>query len=118
MRLQALLCCTAVCLHVWTVKANVEKTVFIGPSPATLPDVHGIGSGVDVLDPAHSTLLATRLPVHFPTAAAPRGLDSWYLLQGLEEGRRYEVRICWPATVCIRLSRFLCFPLDFNVFVR
>jgi hypothetical protein len=84
----------------WTVNANVEKTIFLGPSAVTLPDVppslddlhlHSLSS----LEP----ILATQLAVHFPSHSKPHGLESWYLLTGLEEGRRYELRICWPATV-------------------
>jgi hypothetical protein len=53
------------------------------------------------------TILPTRLAVQFPTEAVPRGLESWYLLRGLDEGRRYEVRICWPATVSLALSYYI-----------
>lgn len=83
-----------------TVTANVEKTIFFGPSPIVLPNVRpSLGElRLPVLTPSQ-TILPTRLAVQFPTEAAPRGLESWYLLQHLEEGRRYEVRICWPATV-------------------
>ncbi|KAF2688669.1 hypothetical protein K458DRAFT_293025 [Lentithecium fluviatile CBS 122367] len=86
--------------QLWAVNANVEKTVFLGPSPVTLPNVTPSLDDLrlDTLDPAHLAILATKLPVQFPSRSAPRGLESWYLLRGLEDGRRYEVRICWPAT--------------------
>ncbi|KAF1961502.1 hypothetical protein CC80DRAFT_402125 [Byssothecium circinans] len=93
--------------HALTVNANVEKTIFLGPSPATLPDVDDSPASfssklddlrIDVLEPIHSPILATHLSVRFPEERAPRGVESWYILRGLEEGRRYEVRICWPAT--------------------
>ncbi|KAF2854961.1 hypothetical protein T440DRAFT_199213 [Plenodomus tracheiphilus IPT5] len=82
-----------------TVAANVEKTIFLGPSPVTLPNVH---PSVDDL-PLHvlsplDPILPTQLPVQFPSASLPRGLESWYLLRGLDAGTRYEVRACWPAT--------------------
>jgi hypothetical protein len=99
--LAALLCAVT---QVWTVNANVEKTIFLGPSPATfsnarpsLDDLH-----LHVLSPSN-TILPTHLPVQFPTEPVPRGVESWYLLRGLDEGRRYEVRICWPATVSVAL---------------
>jgi hypothetical protein len=97
--LAALLC---VVTQVWTVKANVEKTIFLGPSPVTLSNVRPSLDDLrlHVLSPS-STILPTRLPVQFPTEAVPRGLESWYLLRGLDDGRRYEVRICWPATVSL-----------------
>jgi len=82
-----------------TVKANVEKTIFLGPSPVTLPNVRPSLEDLHLHVLSHTqTILPTQLPVLFPSTAAPRGLESWYLLQ-LEAGRRYEVRICWPATV-------------------
>ncbi|KAF2633188.1 hypothetical protein BU25DRAFT_452993 [Macroventuria anomochaeta] len=92
----ALLCIVS---QAWTVNANVEKTIFLGPSAVPLPDVrpslddlrlHSLSS----LEP----ILSTQLSVQFPSSTGPHGLESWYLLSGLEEGRRYEVRICWPAT--------------------
>jgi hypothetical protein len=98
MRVLAGLLC--VVTQVWTVNANVEKTIFLGPSPVTLSHVRPSLDDLrlPVLSPPNA-VLPTRLPVQFPTEAVPRGLESWYLLRGLDEGRRYEVRICWPATV-------------------
>ncbi|KAF2028595.1 hypothetical protein EK21DRAFT_69491 [Setomelanomma holmii] len=97
MRVLAGLLC--IVTQVWTVKANVEKTIFLGPSPVFLPNVRPSLDDLrlHVLSPSH-TILPTQLPVRFSSKSAPRGLESWYLLQDLEEGRRYEVRICWPAT--------------------
>lgn len=92
----ALLCIVS---QAWTVNANVEKTIFLGPSAVTLPDIH------PSLDDLHlqslsrlDSVLPTQLAVQFSSKAEPHGLESWYLLSDLEEGRRYEVRICWPAT--------------------
>lgn len=93
----ALLCIVSQAL---TVDANVEKTIFLGPDAVNLPDVRP--SLDDLRLPSLSSLepiLPTQLAVQFPTSAEPHGLESWYLLSGLEKGRRYEVRICWPATV-------------------
>jgi hypothetical protein len=84
----------------WTVNANVEKTIFLGPDTVTLPNVRPSLDDLRLHALSHSqTILPTQLAVRFPSKAAPHGLDSWYLLQHLEAGRRYEVRICWPATV-------------------
>jgi hypothetical protein len=98
MRLSAGLLC--IVTQAWTVNANVEKTIFLGPKPVTLPNVRSRlhDFGLHRLSPA-DTILPIRVPVQFPTESVPRGLESWYLLRGLEDGRRYEVRICWPATV-------------------
>jgi len=98
MRLAAALVC--IVTHIGTVNANVEKTVFLGPSPVTLQHVRpGLDDlGLQVLTPS-DTVLSTRLRLQFPTHSLPRGLESWYLLRQLDGARRYEVRICWPATV-------------------
>ncbi|KAF9701409.1 hypothetical protein EKO04_000099 [Ascochyta lentis] len=98
MRIAAALLCI-VSQHAWTVNANVEKAIFLGPSPATLPDAR---PSIDDLR-LHSLsnrepVLPTQLSVQFPSSTKPHGLESWYLLSDLETGRRYEVRICWPAT--------------------
>lgn len=86
------------------VNANTEKVIFIAPSPITLPDFRpGLDDlRLDVLSPTRLRVLETNLDRQFPSNTAPRGVDSWYLLRDLEAGRRYEVRICWPATVRTR----------------
>lgn len=43
-------------------------------------------------------MLRTRLAAAFPNDKAPYGVESWFLLDRLSPGRRYEVRVCWPAT--------------------
>lgn len=97
----ALLCIVS---QAWTVNANVEKTIFLGPSAVTLPDVRPSLDdlhlhSLSILEP----ILPTQLSVQFPSDTSPHGLESWYLLSSLEPGRRYEVRICWPATVSLLL---------------
>ena len=61
----------------WTVNANVEKTIFLGPNPVTLSNVRPRldDLGLHELSPS-STILPTRLPVQFPTESMPRGLES------------------------------------------
>lgn len=113
MRVLAALFC--IVTQAWTVNANVEKTIFLGPSPVTLSNVRPSIDGLrlHVLSPDNS-ILPTQLPVQFPTQSTPHGLDSWYLLQGLREGQRYEVRICWPATV----SLLVCYQIKSRVHYR
>jgi hypothetical protein len=98
MRVLARLLC--IVTQVWRVNANVEKTIFLGPSAVVLPhDQPSLeGLRLHTLSPSQ-TILPLQLPVLFPSALRPRGLESWYLLQHLDAERRYEVRICWPATV-------------------
>ena len=117
MRLLAGLLC--ILAHAVTLNANVEKTIFLAPGPVTLPNVDADSSSpftldtlhLDELDPASRYILPTRLLVQFPTELAPRGLESWYQLHALDAGRRYEVRICWPATVSLALSLLIYPPL-------
>ncbi|KAF2811613.1 uncharacterized protein BDZ99DRAFT_278028 [Mytilinidion resinicola] len=82
------------------VVANTEKVIFTAPSAITIPNIRpGLDDlSLDVLSPAGLRTLETNLAVQFPSDTAPRGVQSWYLLKGLEAGRRYEVRACWPAT--------------------
>ncbi len=106
MRVKAALLC--IVSQAWTANANVEKTIFLGPSAVTLPDARPSIDDLRLqslssLDP----ILPTQLSVHFPKDAEPHGLESWYLLSNLEEGRRYEVRICWPATVRTYFTAFV-----------
>jgi hypothetical protein len=52
------------------------------------------------ISPLHPTV-RTRLNASFPTNTASKGTATWVLLDGLSPGARYEVRICWLATVGI-----------------
>lgn len=93
-------CFTTALLFAPAALANTEKIIFIAPSAITLPDaepqLHALN--LDTITYTHSNV-RTSLAVAFRSEEAPRGLDSWYLLQGLNEGQRYEVRICWAAIV-------------------
>jgi hypothetical protein len=98
-------CWTALfALLVTAALANTEKTIFVAPAPITLPDAGPrlADLKLDTLVPSSSSATASvqrALSVAFPTEDAPQGRESWYLLQGLGEGQRYEVRVCWAATV-------------------
>lgn len=93
-------CFTTALLFAPAALANTEKTIFIAPSAIALPDagpqLHALN--LETITYTHSKV-RTSLAIAFPTEEAPRGLDSWYLLQGLNQGQRYEVRICWAAIV-------------------
>lgn len=82
------------------VHANVEKTIFLAPPATTIPsEAPGLDDlGLERLSPQNA-VLRTQLNASFPTAEAPDGTDSWYFLENLTPGQRYEVRICWLATV-------------------
>lgn len=89
--------------------ANVEKTIFVAPAPNPIPpENRGHNDlGLERLSPSDH-MVRTMLNASFPTEDAPRGTESWFYLEDLHPGRRYEVRICWLATVstvtrfCIR----------------
>ena len=98
MRLLVLL--LTLCCWVLGVAANTEKIIFVAPENTLLSD-EGPGLAelrLSVLSPASPTL-RTSLPVTSPDRKDTHGLESWYLLHGLQQHQRYEVRICWSATV-------------------
>ncbi|KAL8368372.1 hypothetical protein RB599_004023 [Gaeumannomyces hyphopodioides] len=82
--------------------ANVEKTIFLGPETINVPQQ---GPAFDnlrlhVLSPAADLAIRTHLQAEFPnsTSGSP-GRATWLLLDDLTPGQRYEVRVCWAATV-------------------
>ncbi len=80
--------------------ANVEKVIFLAPSRIAIPTEHPNLDDLrlDRISPVHSSL-RTQVVADFPHTSYPKGNVSWFLIDGLEPGRRYEVRICWVATV-------------------
>jgi hypothetical protein len=88
---------------------NVEKTVFIAPEALEIPTLHPTLDNLQLisLTPTKTTVRKA-LERAFPSKGAVRGLESWYLLENLTEGQRFEVRICWAAIVNA-LSCLLCF---------
>ena len=91
------------------VLANVEKTIFLGPEAISIPTAHPNLDDLSLvpLSPLHPSYI-TRLNASFPSSDAPKtkGSEHWFLLDGLFSGARYEVRICWFATVRLPLSCF------------
>lgn len=90
-----------------SVTANTEKVIFLGPEARPVPVDSPTLDDLQLpeLSP-HRWALRTHLDAAFPTDAAALGSSSWVLLNGLKEGQRYEVRVCWAATV--RLSLKIC----------
>jgi hypothetical protein len=80
--------------------ANVEKTIFLGPPAITIPTAHPNLDDLSLipLSPLHLSA-RTYLNASFPTEDSLKGNEHWLLLDGLSPGARYEVRICWLATV-------------------
>lgn len=83
------------------VRANVEKTIFIAPPRERVP---AEGSnlddlGLDRLSPL-SPAVRTQLNASFPKEDNDHlGSESWFYLENLNPGQRYEVRVCWLASV-------------------
>lgn len=99
-----------------SVLANTEKTIFLGPETVRVPSQHPTLSDLhlDVLTPQDNNWsLRTSLPRQFPNATNPHGPAAWFLLDELTQDRRYEVRVCWAATVSFYyLSIYLFRPLS------
>ncbi|KAE8449705.1 hypothetical protein EG329_007480 [Mollisiaceae sp. DMI_Dod_QoI] len=87
-------------LQMHSVLGNTEKIIFLAPSNLPVPVEHPTLEDLqlEALSPHHWSL-RTHIETEFPTNSSKYGKPSWYLLQTLQEGRRYEVRICWAATV-------------------
>lgn len=81
------------------VSANVEKAIFVAPTALTIPRDASIDNLLLIsLNPNHLSA-RTYLNASFPDTENTKGTESWILLEGLNPGQRYEVRICWLATV-------------------
>ncbi|RAH50852.1 uncharacterized protein BO95DRAFT_438111 [Aspergillus brunneoviolaceus CBS 621.78] len=78
--------------------ANVEKTIFLGPAPSLIPTLTPPidDLGLPRLSPSYFHH-RTKLNASFPSPDSA-GTDSWFFLEHLIPGKRYEVRICWLAT--------------------
>jgi hypothetical protein len=91
-------------LQIYAVFANTEKVIFLGPASFQVPVEHPTLEDLrlETLSP-QSWSLRTFIEAEFPTNSSKYGKSSWYLLQKLSEGRKYEVRICWAATVRVNI---------------
>lgn len=98
--------CLGLLWSVLSTVANVEKTVFLTPA---VPSTSHIDLGVldlDVLSPS-KRVIRRRLPAIFANSTYPLGTITWLLLEDLAGQQRYEVRVCWAATVCLKPFRNL-----------
>ena len=86
--------------RILSVLANVEKTIFLGPKAIHIPKAHPNLDDLhlDILTQSDWTL-RRQLVATFPNSTHPTGTETWVLLDGLEQDQRYEVRVCWAATV-------------------
>ncbi|PLB41515.1 uncharacterized protein BDW47DRAFT_122556 [Aspergillus candidus] len=81
-----------------TTSANTEKTIFLAPSPVLVPTLtpNLDDLGLQRLSPS-SSYLRTQLNASFPTTdhsngdtSTDTGTDTWYFLENLTPGQRYE----------------------------
>lgn len=96
----SLLFSLALVLYFDFVSANTEKIIFLGPPtinlPATQPTLGDLR--LDVLTPDDWSRRLD-LQASFPDAGSPLGTTTWLLLTNLTQNQRYELRVCWAATV-------------------
>ena len=80
--------------------ANVEKIIFTAPEAVSVPQEHPNLDDLYLVS-LSSAVNSVRLRVNasFPSEESPNGEETWLLLENLNPARRYEVRICWAATV-------------------
>lgn len=80
--------------------ANVEKVIFVAPHPQPVPpeNLAFDDLGLHRLSPS-TPIVRTYLNASFPTEDQQLGTESWFYLEDLAPGTRYEARICWLATV-------------------
>ena len=91
--------------YIASVGANVEKVVFLGPEPTynCYYRLRVDASHRDVLTPVSSSV-RREIAAAFPSPHNSwKGSELWIILDDLEPFRRYEVRLCWSATVCFFL---------------
>jgi len=90
-------------LQVYAVVANTEKAIFLGPRSLHVPSEHPSLEDLklEALSPQQWSI-RTHIKAEFPTNSSKYGQSSWMLLHKLHEGQRYEVRICWAATVYLQ----------------
>jgi hypothetical protein len=83
-----------------SVLANTEKAIFLGPRSIDVPRTYPTQEvwSIDTLTP-DQWAIRTHIEAQFPNGSAPFGKITWLLLDELTEDQRYEVRICWAATV-------------------
>lgn len=82
--------------------ANTEKTIFLGPKTVNIPPTHPNLEDLrlDVLTP-EKWAIRTHVEARFPNDTAKFGKATWLVLDELTEGQRYELKVCWAATVRI-----------------
>ena len=84
---------------------NVEKIIFKGPAPLSIPSEGPTLENLQLLtiNPTNATLRTPIQPM-WANEEFPKGTTSWFIMHNLTEGQRYELRLCWAATVSTHFS--------------
>jgi len=86
--------------YIFPALGNVEKTMFVAPQAIQIFDQYPNLDTLRLEVLSHQNMsLRRQIPAAFPTSDSKRGIESWFLLDKLNQHQRYEVRICWVATV-------------------
>ena len=72
--------------------ANTEKVIFIAP-PAPLEPLE-FHRALETLSPSKPAVRKIKVQLSFE-----RPTEEFFVLEALDIGRKYEVRVCWPASV-------------------
>lgn len=72
--------------------ANTEKVIFIAP-PAPLEPLES-HRALETLSPSKPAVRRIEVQLSFE-----RPTEEFFALESLDIGRKYEVRVCWPASV-------------------
>jgi hypothetical protein len=78
--------------------ANTEKTIFVTPEAQDFAHDASLDNLLLQRLTSTNSSLRTYVNATFPTEDAPKGTETWLLLEDLTPNQRHEVRICWLAT--------------------
>ncbi len=81
------------------VSTNSEKIVFVAPEAQAMPSDASIDNLLLKTVSKQTPAIRTFFNASFPTEEAPKGTETWMLIEDLIPGQRYEVRVNWIATV-------------------
>jgi hypothetical protein len=74
------------------VLANTEKVIFVAPPAPLEPLEHH--RAIETLSPSKPAVRRVKVELSFD-----KPTEEFFVLESLDIGRKYEVRVCWPASV-------------------
>jgi hypothetical protein len=75
------------------VHANTEKVIFVAPPAPLEPLEHH--RAIETLSPSKPAVRRVKVELSFE-----KPTEEFFVLESLDIGRKYEVRVCWPASAC------------------